>query len=207
MKKIKSIYILFVFAAISSYGLWACTNTGTSEATSNADSTQVEEVEEPDTRPASAAIDTNFYIKATINGNEYNFNYLSLDGKDSYNLMKNNLFRIERCADDHCKQMFYLQAHNFDLNQTPPFTLTETQEGEMRKEIIVNFILTNNQGKFKNQWKDAETFEMTINKIEGDIYEGTFKGKVQELNAKDQTASQDITGSFRTKMIIKKPTA
>ncbi len=206
MKKIKPIYILFLFAAISSYGLWACTGTGTSETTSNADSTQIEEVEEPDTRPVSAAIDTNFYIKATIQDTEYNFNYLPLDGKDGYNLMKTNLFRIERCADDHCKQNFYLQAHNFDFNQTPPFTLIESEEGKTRKDIIINFILTNNQGKFKNQWKNAQNFEMTINKIDGEIYEGTFKGEVEELNAKNPTP-QKITGSFRTKMIIRKPTA
>lgn len=200
MKKIKSIYILFVFAALSSYGLWACTNSGTETKT------EVEEVEEPDTRPVSAAIDNEFYIKATIDGKEYNFNYLPLEPRDSYNLMKTNLFRIERCADDHCKQNFYLQAHNFDLNQTPPFTLKESTEGNVRKDIIINFILTNNKGEFKNQWKDGETFEMTINKIDGDIYEGTFKGKVQELNAKEQAKEQDITGSFRTKMIIRKPT-
>ncbi|WP_375561886.1 hypothetical protein ACE193_04885 [Bernardetia sp. OM2101] len=205
MKKIKSIYILFIFAAISSYGLWGCNNTSTSETTS--DSTQVEEIEEPDTRPASAAIDTNFYIKATIEGKEYNFNYLPLDGRDSYNLMKQDLFRIERCADAHCKQNFYLQAHNFDFNQTPPFTLIEDLGAKPRKDIIINFILTNNQGKFKNQWKDAEIFEMTINKIDGDVYEGTFKGKAQELNAKDQNAVLDITGSFRTKMVVRKPTA
>ena len=205
MKKIKSIYILFIFAAISSYSLWACTNKSTTETPS--DSTQVEEVEEPDTRPASAAIDTNFYIKATIEGEEYVFNYLPFEVKDSYNLMKEDLFRIERCADDHCKRTFYLQAHNFDLNQTPPFTLTESTEGKLKKDIIINFVLTTNQGKFKNQWKDGETFEMTIDKIDGDIYEGTFKGKVQEINGKDKNAILDITGSFRNKMIIRKPVA
>lgn len=203
MKKIKSIYILFVFAALSSYGLWACTGSGTSETTS--DSTQIEEVEEPDTRPASAAIDTNFYIKATIDGQEYNFNYLPLDGKDSYNLMKENLFRIERCADDHCKQNFYLQAHNFDFNQTPPFTLTENSDAKMRKDIIINFILTNNKGEFKGQWKDGDAFEMTVDKIDGDIYEGTFKGQVNNLDDKNKKPISDITGSFRMKMVIRKP--
>jgi hypothetical protein len=203
MKKIKSIYILFIFAALSSYGLWACTNSGTSETTS--DSTKVEEIEEPDTRPVSAAIDTNFYIKATIDGKEYNFNYVSLADPDASNLITPNLFRIERCLDDHCKQRFYLQAHNFDLNQTPPFTLTEDLTLELRKDIIVNFILTNNKGKFKNQWKDGELFEMTINKIDGDIYEGTFKGQINEQNGEVQNRKAEITGSFRTKMAIMKP--
>ncbi|AFM02825.1 hypothetical protein Fleli_0344 [Bernardetia litoralis DSM 6794] len=211
MKKIKSIYILFVFAAISSYGLWACTGTTTSETTSETDSTQVEEIEEvekPDTRPASAAIDTNFYIKATIQDTEYTFNYLPLLVDDKYNLLMSNLFRIERCADDHCKQSFYLQAHNFDLNQTPPFILKEGQDGKVRKEIILNFIMTNNQGKFKYRWKDsaASPFEITIEKIEGEIYEGTFKGKIEKAKMTQQDSVINVTGSFRTKMIIKKTT-
>lgn len=201
MKKIKSIYILFVFAALSAYGLWACTPSSTTETVAE------EEVEEPDTRPASAALDTNFYIKATLEGQEYNFSYLPLDGADKYNLMKSNLFRIERCADDHCKRSFYLQAHNFDFNQTPPFTLNETTKGAIRTDIIINLILTNNKGDFKNQWKDAEAepFEMTIEKIEGDIYEGTFKGKVIEQNQKQQDSTLLIKGSFRTKMVIRNP--
>lgn len=199
MKKIKSIYILFVFAALSSYGLWACTGSGTETTT------EVEEVEEPDVRPASAELDSNFYIKINLAEKEYNFNYISLDHADRYNLMKDDLFRIERCADDHCKQTFYLQAHNFDLNQTPPFTLLESGDKTTRKDIIVNFILTNNKGEFKYQYKDAElgTFEMTIDKIEGEIYEGTFKGKVMQSNLRDSTSA--ITGSFRTKMIIRNP--
>ncbi len=205
MKKIKSIYILFIFAAISSYGLWACDGSKSSETTS--DSTQVEEIEEPDVRPASAAIDNENYIKATIDGKEYNFNYLPLDGRDGYNLMKNDLFRIERCADDHCKQNFYLQAHNFDLNQEAPFTLKEDLGVKMRKDIIINLILTNNKGEFKGQWKDGEDFEMTIDKVEGNMYEGTFKGQVQNLDDKTKALTSDITGSFRIKMIIRKPAA
>ncbi|WP_338792175.1 hypothetical protein [Bernardetia sp. MNP-M8] len=201
MKKIKSIYVLFIFAALSSYGLWACTNSGTSETT-----TETEEVEEPDTRPASAAVDNDFYIKADIGGKEYNFNYLSLDNVARYNLLKKDLFRIERCADDHCKESIYLQAHNFDLNQTPPFTLQESKEGKLRKDIIVNFIRTNNTGKFKYQMQDSseEPFEMTIQKIEGDIYEGTFKGL---LNNEKKDSTLVIKGSFRTKMIVRNPAA
>ncbi|WP_338763783.1 hypothetical protein WAF17_20415 [Bernardetia sp. ABR2-2B] len=202
MKKIKSIYILFVFAAISSYGLWACTNTGTSETTSTSDSTQTEEVEEPDTRPASAAIDNDFYIKATIEGKEYNFNYLPLDNVARYNLLKNNLFRIERCADDHCKESIYLQAHNFDFNQETPFVLQEGSEGKLKKDIIVNLIRTNNKGKFKNQMQDAEPFEMTIEKIEGDIYQGSFKGMMRD---KETGTLLNVMGSFRTKMVIRNP--
>ena len=205
MKKIKSIYILFVFAALSSYGLWSCTNSGTSETTS--DSTQVEEVEEPDTRPATAKTDDNFYIKVTLEGKEYNFNYLPLDGANKYNLIKDDLFRIERCADPQCKRNFYLQAHNFNLNQATPFTLIENVEGTVKKDIIINLVLTNNKGEFKGQLKDADSFEMTINKIDGDIYEGTFKGKVQELDAKVQKGALDITGSFRIKMIVRNPVA
>lgn len=200
MKKIKSIYILFVFAALSSYGFWACTGTG-SDNTST-DSTKVEEVEEPDTRPASAALDTSFYIKATINEKEYVFNYVGLDARDSYNLLKKDLFRIERCADDHCKEKIYLQAHNFDFNQEAPFMLTEGGDGKLVKSIIFNFTITNNKGKFKNQWKDHGTFEMTIDKIEGDIYEGTFKGEVIEQQTK---GTADVVGSFRTKMVVRKP--
>ena len=204
MKKIKSIYILFVFAAISSYGFWACTGTG-SETTSETNSTKTEEVEEPDTRPASAALDTSFYIKATINEKEYVFNYTGLDNKPSYNLKKDNLFRIERCADDHCKQNLYLQAQNFDLNQEAPFTLKEGKtETGLIQDIVFNFTITNNKGKFKNQWTDIENFEITIEKIEGDIYEGTFKGKVFEQYTKGVS---DVVGSFRTKMIIRKPVA
>ncbi|WP_291726374.1 hypothetical protein [Bernardetia sp.] len=203
MKKIKSIYILFVFAAISSYGFWACTGTG-SETTSETDATKVEEVEEPDTRPASAASDTSFYIKATINEKEYVFNYTGLDNKPSYNLKKDNLFRIERCADDHCKENLYIQAVNFDMNQEAPFTLTETSEEGKVKDIIFNFTITNNKGKYKNQWQDNGGFEMTIEKIEGDIYEGTFKGKVLEQNTK---GISDVVGSFRIKMVVRKPVA
>lgn len=203
MKKIKSIYILFIFAAISSYSLWACT--GSSETTS--DSTQVEEIEEPDTRPASATVDNDFYIKASIDGKEYDFKYLPLTVDDKYNLIMTNLFRIERCADDRCKESFYLQVHNFDLNQTPPFTLTEDAAAQPRKEIILNFIMTNNKGEFKNRLKDSATtpFEMTIEKVTGEIYEGTFKGAVEYVQGKQQGTTKNITGSFRTKMIIKTP--
>ncbi len=212
MKKIKSIYILFIFAAFSSYGLWACTNSSTSETTSETDETSVgitQEVEVPDDCPASAIIDNDFYIKATIRGKDYDLNYIPKVVDDRYNLLTSNLFRIERCADEQCKQNLYIQAHNFDLDQQAPFTIVEDQNAKPRKEIIFNFILTDNKGEYKTRWKDSaiSPFEMTINKIEGEIYEGTFKGSIEEAKNNSQDSTLNITGSFRTKMVIQKPAA
>lgn len=198
MKKIKFIYILFFFAAISSYGLWACTGT-TSETTSKDEPIEKTAL---DSLPVTAEIDSNFYIKVNLEGQEHTFNFLTLDKAEGNNILTPNLFRIKRCEDVSCINSFYLQAHNFDFNQTPPFTLKENLEIERKQKIIFSFITMTKEAKqFKKlKSEDIKDIKITINKIDGDIYEGDFSGKV--------TASDSLStfkGSFRSKMIIQKP--
>lgn len=200
MKKIKSIYLLFVFAAISSYGLWACTNTNTSETTTETEP----EKTALDSLPVTAAIDSNFYIKVNLQGQDHTFNFLTLDKAEGNNILTPNLFRIKRCEDVSCINSFYLQAHNFDFNQTPPFTL-EADKNDKKQRIILSFITMTKQAKQVKKLKpeDITDIKITINKIEDDIYEGNFSGRVE---AQSDSLSV-ISGSFRTKMIIEKPAA
>lgn len=196
MKKIKSIYILFVFAAISSYGLWACTNTTETK-------TEDAPVEKTalDSLPVAAAIDSNFYIKINLAGQDHTFNFLTLDKAEGNNIMTPNLFRIKRCKEASCINSFYLQAHNFDLNQTLPFTLQENKENK-KQRILMSFITMTKEAKQIKKLKpeDVKDIKITINKIEGDIYEGEFSATALSLTSQDP-----LSGSFRMKMIIEKP--
>jgi hypothetical protein len=198
MKKIKSIYILFVFAALSSYGLWACTNNSGSET--------ISEIKKPtalDSLPVAAEVDSNFYIKVNLDGKEHVFNYLALDKAEGNNIMTPNLFRIKRCEDVSCINSFYLQAHNFDLDQPTPFTLQENIEGGKSQKIILSFITMTEDAKRIKKLKpeEVENVKITIEKIEDEIYEGIFSATIA---AKSQDS---LRGSFRMKMTIQKPAA
>jgi hypothetical protein len=210
MKKIKSIYILFVFAAISSYGLWACTNSKTTETVSN-DPTQVigtnaDTISQAalDSLPVEAAVDTDFYIKMIIEGKEHTFNYLTLDKADGNNIITPNLFRMKRCEDEKCKNTFYIQAHNFDLNEKTPLTLEENTDGDRSKKIILSFITRNKDAKQNRKLKPEDVMgtKIIINKIEGDVYEGSFSTKIKQGLEQDS-----LSGSFRMKMVVQKPAA
>lgn len=201
MKKIKSIYILFVFAALSSYGLWACTGT-TSET--------VSDVKQPtalDSLPVTAEVDADFYIKVNLEGKEHVFNYLALDKADGNNIVTPNLFRIKRCEDVSCINSFYFQAHNFDLKQATPFTLAENPE--KNQKILLSFITMTDDAKQVRKLKPEEVkdFTITIEKVDGEIYEGSFKGLIKkEIDGQTDTKIDTIKGSFRTKMVIQAPT-
>ena len=204
MKKIKSIYILFILAALSAYGLWGCNNNG-SETTSDNETVEKTAL---DSLPVVADMDSDFYIKVNVEGKEHTFNFLSLDRTEGNNILTPNLFRMKRCEDVNCINSFYLQAHNFDFDQTPPFTLKENNENGKKKKIILSFITMNkNAQQFRRiKPEDVSNTQLTINKIEGDIYEGSFDATVFTNSNQDSLSNQSsLNGSFRMKMIVDKP--
>ncbi len=93
---------------------------------------------------------------------------------------KANMFRIERLVDaNRPDDKVVIQLHNFELRGIKaPFRFAP---GGKSQQIIVMYAFKAENGQI-DLYKSIEPFEVNIEKIEGDVYEGTFQGPMSYGN-------------------------
>ncbi len=191
MKKFTSFLILTVFSLI----FVACGG----ESKKENDTPQTENNKTNETKKFSVEIPAEGdYVQIKAGGIERVFTVKPQTGNPVNNIEDfgndNNLLRIERhLSAENNEERITIELFNFDLkNFKTPLSL---RANNAKQRVDIRYIFKNQAGQ-NDFYKAVDNFVFTIEKVEGDVFEGVFSGAMTF-----STETVKAEGKFRMKMI------